>query len=101
MMNDELGRQVPMQRALAPTVHHSSFIVHHLILTVPDTAKTLASSELDTRTMPVVVLGFPGIRLNLPLPALMPVASVVHVTPPSRDSAMSTRATLPLTVQRT
>src|SRR5689334_14433571 len=83
------------------TCHALLSLVTHLILKVADTPKTLASSEFDTRTMPVVVLGFPGMSVKAPLPALMPVASVVQVTPLSRDSAMSTRAIVPLTVQRT
>jgi hypothetical protein len=42
MMNDELGRQVPPQWALAPAVHHSSFLIHHFLCVVVFRAKNWA-----------------------------------------------------------
>src|SRR5947207_980465 len=94
MMNNELGRPVPLQWALAPAIHHSSFIVHHLILSVLDRPKTLESLASATRTTTSRDLGLRAVTLKLPALASTLVASGVQVAPPSREMLMSTRLML-------
>src|SRR5436309_16026100 len=91
-----LGSSAP--RLPCPSASRSC---HYLILNVPDRPRIVVSLEALTRTTAWRVLGLLAVTFMLPALASKFVASGVQVVPPSRDSAMSTRLTLPVIDQVT